>query len=144
MRIDLHIFCLSSGDSTSDGTNLDQYANESFELEVSEVKTLESQTTLQTGSQSGSQKEQVQPPLKIDYGSEARFPRMSERSNKYPGVTIKVPLSPRLQRVQRRRYSSGSDDSMVLSQTGLYRLHLVLLSYFSQFLMNANILFIFH
>lgn len=113
------MFYLLSGDSTLDGTNLEQYTNESFELEVSEVKTLESQTTLPNGPQSGSQKEQVQPPLKIDSDSEARFPRMSERSNKYPGVTIKVPLSPRLQRVQRRRYSSGSDDSMVLSQTGV-------------------------
>lgn len=71
------------------------------------------------GSQSSNHKElPVQLPPKIDSDYEARLPKMSERTNKYPGVTIKVPLSPRLQRVQRRRYSSGSDDSVILSQTG--------------------------
>lgn len=102
-----------------DATNADHYENESFESELSEVKTLQSQAAVQDGSQLNTPKEQsVQRPLKLDSDSESRVPRMCERSNKYPGVTIKVPLSPRLQRVQRRRYSSGSDDSMVLSQTG--------------------------
>lgn len=35
-----------------------------------------------------------------------------------PPVTIKVPLSPRLQGKQKRRHSSGSDESIVLSQPG--------------------------
>lgn len=110
---------ISSGESTIDGTTADQYANESFESEVSEVKTQESLSTVPDGSQSSNHKEMpVQLPSKIDSDYEARLPKMSERTNKYPGVTIKVPLSPRLQRVQRRRYSSGSDDSVILSQTG--------------------------
>jgi hypothetical protein len=33
-------------------------------------------------------------------------------------ITIKVPLSPRLQGKQKRRHSSGSDESIVLSQPG--------------------------
>lgn len=105
-------------ESTLDGTHVEQYANESFESEASEMKTLESQSMPQDGLQAVNLKEQIVKPTTIpDSDYETRLPKMSERTNKYPGVTIKVPLSPRLQRVQRRRYSSGSDDSMVLSQT---------------------------
>lgn len=43
-----------------------------------------------------------------------------------PPVTIKVPLSPRLQGKQKRRHSSGSDESIVLSQPGKYFLTLLL------------------
>ncbi|KAK3918754.1 Centrosome-associated protein 350 [Frankliniella fusca] len=102
----------------TNGTNAEHYANESFESEASEMKTQESQSIIQDGSQIVNRKEQIVKLMqKPDSENETRLPKMSERSNKYPGITIKVPLSPRLQRVQRRRYSSGSDDSMVLSQT---------------------------
>jgi hypothetical protein len=41
-----------------------------------------------------------------------------EETAKTP-VTIKVPLSPRLQTRGKRRHSSGSDESIILSQNGL-------------------------